>query len=81
MTLVKLFILLLLIIAVIKLCLNIISSKNNRGLHPDLIKAAGGNKDLARRLLKHAKIKYPGKSKKWYREKIIYDLNRDRGRI
>ena len=35
------------------------------------------NKGVARRLLEQAKFKYPGKSDRWYVEKIIYDLERD----
>jgi hypothetical protein len=81
MTPIKIFILLLIVVAFIGLLLNSISNKNNGGLHPDLIKAAGGNKALASRLMKQVKIKYPGKTEKWYREKVLYDLHRDRGMI
>ncbi|WP_353929333.1 hypothetical protein WJM97_13505 [Okeanomitos corallinicola TIOX110] len=33
---------------------------------------------LAERLVNHLKIRYPGKSDRWYIEKAIYDLERDR---
>jgi hypothetical protein len=42
-------------------------------LHQDLA--------AANRLLMQASFKYPGKSTEWYAEKVIYDLQRDRGRI
>jgi hypothetical protein len=37
-----------------------------------------GDIDLANRLIFNAKRKYPGKTEKWYWEKVIYDLERDR---
>lgn len=49
------------------------------GLDPRLLEATRGNKALARRLLEQAKLKYPGKSDRWYVEKIMYDLGRDHG--
>lgn len=51
------------------------------GIDRDLLEAANGNKELARRLLIQARAKYPDKSERWYVEKVIYDLNRDRGII
>lgn len=42
-------------------------------LHQDL--------GAANRLLMQASFKYPDKSAEWYAEKVIYDLQRDRGRI
>ncbi len=50
-------------------------------IHPDLLKAANGSRSLSKRLLKQARLKYPDKSERWCREKVIYDLNRDRGVI
>ncbi|WP_204102655.1 MULTISPECIES: hypothetical protein [Spirulina sp. CCY15215] len=47
----------------------------------DLLKALQGDGELAERLLNQARLKYPGKSERWYIEKVIYDINRDRGRI
>jgi hypothetical protein len=32
----------------------------------------------AERLINHAKLKYTGKSDRWYAEKVIHDLERDR---
>lgn len=51
-------------------------SQNNGGVHPSLLKAARGDRALARRMIKHAALKYPDKSEAWRREKIIYDLRR-----
>lgn len=47
----------------------------------DLLKALQGDGELAERLLDQARLKHPGKSERWYIEKVIYDINRDRGRI
>ncbi|MEQ9235498.1 hypothetical protein [Coleofasciculus sp. E2-BRE-01] len=52
-------------------------SQHNEGIDPHLLKAVKGNKGLAKRLLDQAQMKYPGKSDRWYAEKIIYDLERD----
>lgn len=54
------------------------NSRNTEGIDPMLLQAVKGNKPLAKRLLEQAKFKYPGKSDRWYVEKIIYDLERDR---
>ncbi len=43
----------------------------------NLLRAAKGDRKLAARLLENAKFRYPGKSDRWYIEKIIYDLERD----
>ncbi len=51
-------------------------SQNNGGIHPALLKAARGNRALARRMMEHAALKYPDKSEAWRREKVIYDLRR-----
>jgi Tfp pilus assembly major pilin PilA len=51
--------------------------KNRGGVHPDLLQATKGNKALAKRLLEDAKLRYPGKSERWYLEKVLYDLQRD----
>ncbi len=68
-----LFVLIGLIIA---LLLN--QSRNPDGIDRNLLEAVKGNKGLAKRLLNQAKDKYPGKSERWYVEKVIYDLERDR---
>ncbi|MEL6224525.1 MAG: hypothetical protein AAFR31_17965 [Cyanobacteria bacterium J06627_8] len=56
-------------------------SRTVDGLDPRLIEAVRGDKDLAKRLLEQAKFKYPGKSDRWYVEKVIYDSQRDQGVI
>ncbi|MGB0563518.1 MAG: hypothetical protein ACPGVO_17195 [Spirulinaceae cyanobacterium] len=57
--------------------------QGNRGtgerVHPDLLRAAGGNRGLAKRTLNYLRQKYPDKSEQWCREKAIYDLYRDHG--
>jgi hypothetical protein len=50
----------------------------NRSLARYLQDAVKGNRGLARRLLAQVRNKYPGKSDRWYVEKMIYDLERDR---
>jgi hypothetical protein len=47
------------------------------GLPRELLEATKGNKALAKRLLANARQRYPGKSDRWYVEKVIYDLERD----
>ncbi len=42
-----------------------------------LLQAVKGDRALAKRLLEGAKLKYPGKSDRWYIEKVIYDIERD----
>ena len=55
--------------------------QNNGGIHPAVLQAARGNRALAQRMMEQAALKYPDKSETWRREKVIYDLNRDRGVI
>jgi hypothetical protein len=47
------------------------------GIDRDLLMAAKGNKALAKPLLTNARDLYPGKSDRWYTEKVLYDLQRD----
>ncbi len=54
-------------------------SRGSEGIDPELLRATQGNKALAKRLLEQAKFKYPGKSDRWYVEKVIYDIERDHG--
>lgn len=54
------------------------NSKNTEGIDSNLLQAVKGNKALAKRLLDQARLKYPGKSERWYAKKVIYDLERDR---
>ncbi len=51
--------------------------KDREGIPADLLRATKGDKNLAKRLLANARIRYPGKSDRWYLEKILYDLERD----
>jgi hypothetical protein len=37
-----------------------------------------GNSRAATRLIRHARLKNPGRSEIWYVEKVIFDLERDR---
>ena len=54
---------------------------NQDYIDPALLKAVNGDRKAALRLLEQARFKYPGKSERWYREKVIYDLGRDHGVI
>jgi hypothetical protein len=56
------------------------SSGAGAGVDRQLLRAVGGNHALAKRLLEQVRWKYPGKSERWYVEKVIFDLERDRGR-
>ncbi|MFQ4146765.1 hypothetical protein [Chlorogloeopsis sp. ULAP02] len=53
--------------------------QTSRKLQKKLINLLHDDRDAATRLLTQAKQKYPGKSIDWYAEKVIYDLERDRG--
>lgn len=46
-----------------------------------LLRLLHEDKAAASRLLTQAEVKYPGRTSNWYVEKVIYDLERDRGRI
>ena len=52
----------------------------NRELQHKLLRLLHNDRGAAFRLLSHVKMKNPGKSTNWYFEKVIYDLERDRGR-
>ncbi|MCL1470295.1 hypothetical protein [Argonema antarcticum] len=73
----SLIIALLMVVALVGVAIWHNNSRNTDGIDPILLQAVRGDKALAKRLLEHAKFKYPGKSDRWYREKIIYDLERD----
>jgi hypothetical protein len=47
-------------------------------LELDLLSLCQGDKELARRLYRHAKGRYPGRDKKWYLDRTISDIYRDR---
>jgi hypothetical protein len=53
-------------------------SQNTEEIDRKLLQAVKGDKALAKRLLNHARERHPGKSEKWYAEKVIYDLRRGR---
>jgi hypothetical protein len=46
-------------------------------INRELLQATKGDRELAERLLNHARSKYPGQSAQWYLEKVLYDLERD----
>lgn len=52
----------------------------SRELQDKLMRLVQGDDKLAVRLLSQVKINNPGRSVNWYVEKVIYDLERDRGR-
>ncbi|WAL58827.1 hypothetical protein [Thermocoleostomius sinensis] len=49
-------------------------------LQRKLLRLLHDDRGAAQRLFAHTRLKYPGKSPNWYAEKIIYDLERDRGK-
>ena len=59
---------------------NHFSSANPR-LQEQLLRLLHEDKGAAVRLMNQAQQKYPGRSPNWYIEKVIYDLERDRGRV
>ena len=70
---------LLLIIAVVISLLRQGTGKTS-GIDGRLLRTVGGDRKLAQRLLDQVRWKYPDKSERWYVEKVLYDLDRDRGR-
>lgn len=55
-------------------------SRANPALQRKLMRLIHEDRSAASRLLTQAQLKYPGKSPDWYLEKVIFDLQRDRGR-
>ncbi|MGL5063333.1 MAG: hypothetical protein ACRC62_25415 [Microcoleus sp.] len=53
------------------------SQNTDNRIDRTLLRAVKGDKALAERLLNYARNRYPGKSEKWYVEKVLYDLERD----
>lgn len=51
----------------------------NRELHSKLLKLLHNNRDTANRLVSHVKQQNPDRSINWCVEKVIYNLQRDRG--
>jgi len=50
----------------------------NHPMHRELVRRLGGDQATAQRLIKAAKLKYPGHKDTWYWEKVLHDLGRDR---
>lgn len=55
--------------------------QTNRSLQRKLLLLLHEDQQAAERLIQQASFRHPGKSPDWYLEKVIYDLQRDRGRI
>jgi hypothetical protein len=53
--------------------------KNSR-LWKQLLRKLNNENTTAERLINHLMIKHPGQSERWYLEKAIFDLERDKGR-
>lgn len=53
----------------------------NTSLQRKLLLLLHQDQKAAERLLKQVTLKFPGQSPNWYGEKVIYDLERDRGRV
>jgi hypothetical protein len=51
----------------------------SRKLQKKLLRLLHDDQDTANRLLSQVKMKNPNRSSNWYVEKVIYDLERDRG--
>lgn len=47
-------------------------------LEASLLTRLQGDTEVAKRLLGHVRAVYPGRTAKWYLEKVIMDLERDR---
>ncbi len=52
----------------------------NRQLQSHLLNLLQGDVPTAKRLLQYQRRMHPGNSDNWYLEKVIWDLERDRGR-
>lgn len=61
-----------------KLSRSYFTDPRNRQLQRELLKLLRGEVDTAERLLQQQRRLHPGKSDRWYLEKVIYDLKRDR---
>jgi hypothetical protein len=57
------------------------NSSGSTYLEKKLLRMVGGNRAIVTRLLFNVRCKNPHKSKTWCYEKVIYDLQRDRGAI
>lgn len=54
------------------------TSPASQQLHSKLLRLLRGDRKAANRLLEHVRYMHPGRSERWYYEKVIYDLQRDR---
>mgnify|MGYP001796837798 CR=1 FL=1 len=50
----------------------------SRTVQKKLLRLVGDDRKIAAGLVKHLKLKHPGRPEDWYWEKAIYDLERDR---
>lgn len=57
------------------------AGRSNPKLQRRLLRLLHEDQATASRLLAQAELKNPGRPQNWYLEKVIYDLERDRGRI
>lgn len=53
----------------------------SRSLQRQLLRLVHDDRALAERLFTQATLRYAGNSPNWYAEKVIYDLERDRGKF
>ena len=51
------------------------------GINRQVLQATRGDRDLAQRLMRQVRLRYPDKDEQWHVEKVLYDLERDRGYI
>jgi hypothetical protein len=56
------------------------NSSGLSGLWNQLLTKVQGDVSIAERLINNLKMKHPGRSDRWYLEKAIFDLERDKGR-
>ncbi len=47
------------------------------GINRQVLQATKGDRDLAKRLMRQVRLKYPDKDEQWHVEKVLYDLERD----
>lgn len=53
-------------------------SRLPHSLEERLVELLNGEREVAERLLSHARQRYPERSEQWIIEKVMYDLSRDR---
>ena len=54
-------------------------NRASRSLQRQLLLLLHDDRAVAQRLFTQASLRYPGETPNWYAEKVIYDLERDRG--